>query len=453
MVAVDQADLIVIGAGQCGVPLAMDAAHDGKRVVLFERRRLGGTCVNYGCTPSKTLLASAQAAFGARRGTDLGISATVHVDRAAVMKRVHAIRSRFEKNLENELKAAGVRLVAAEAEFVDERTVAGGGFTIKAATVVVDTGTSPDIPTISGLDQTPFLTNESFFDLESVPESLIVLGGGYVGLELAQGCARLGSRVEVIEPTRLFSREEPDAVKVVQQAMEDDGVIFHIGKSAVKFERDGESKIAYLSDGTVLKAGALLISTGRVPNSKVLRADRSGITLDPQGFIQTNAQLMTSCAGVYAGGEIARQPAFTHVSWEDYRRIKDVMNGRMRSRDDRPLAYSTFTDPQLARVGLTSADAVAAGYDVKIAEIQLRDVARGIEWSLERGFYRIVVDARSQKILGATLVGYEAGEIVHVIVAHMMNGAAWQVLDHSVHIHPTFCEGLPSAIRNFAPEH
>ena len=449
--AVEDVDLIVIGSGQGGVPLAVHFAKQGKHVVLFERGKLGGTCVNYGCTPSKAFLASAHNAGRARDAAGVGVHCTVSIDGEAVMRRVNRIRGEWHDGVREKLNVAGIRLVQGDAKFTGVREVEGGGVKVRAPLVVIDTGSRPSVPPIDGLAGTPYLTNETFFDITTIPESLIVLGGGYVGLELGQGCARLGSRVDIIERTgQILSNEEPDTANVLKDALESDGVRIHLAVNVTSVAYNDGFTVR-LNDGTELTAKALLVAAGRTPNSQSLSARASGIELDDKGYVRTDEHLQTACKGVFALGEAAHQPAFTHVAWEDYRRVLDVMNGGSRTRDDRPLAYSTFTEPQVARVGLSLPQARKAGYDARTAQLELADTARGAEWNLPRGFYRIVVDRASEKILGATLVGYEAGEIVHAIYAHMMNGATWHVLEQSVHIHPTFSEALPTTVRQLVP--
>ena len=444
---IEEADLIVVGAGQGGVPLAVDFAKAGKHVVLFERKHLGGTCVNVGCTPSKAFLASAHNAGRARAAGQIGVHCEITIDTRAIMRRVHQIRRDWHDGVERKLSDAGVHVVMGEARFVGERTLEAEGYTARAPIVVLDTGTSPACPPIDGLSDLPYLTNETFFDLEDLPKSIVVIGGGYVGLELGQGLQRLGTDVTILETgSRLIPREDADATEVLAKALRDDGVDLRIGKSASCVRR-GEMLCVRIEGGEEIETDAILIAAGRTPNTDALDCAKSGVELDERKFVKIDQHLRTTCEGVYALGEVAGQPAFTHVSWEDYRRVKAVIEGGTRTRDDRVLGYSTFTEPQLGRVGMNEEEAKRKGHEVRVVTYQLEDDARGVEWNLTRGFYRLVVDAKSEAILGATLVGYEAGEIVHTILAHMEAGSTWRVLERSVHIHPTFNEGLPSLAR------
>jgi pyruvate/2-oxoglutarate dehydrogenase complex dihydrolipoamide dehydrogenase (E3) component len=446
----ENVDLIVIGSGQGGVPLARDYARAGKHVVLFERGRLGGSCVNVGCTPSKAFLASAHNAGRARRATSLGIDADVSVDVPAVMRRVRRVRDEWHDSSEKGVAAAKIDLVRATGRFTAERTVSGGGREVRAPHVVIDTGTSPAVPPIPGLAESPYLTNETWFEQTDLPARLLVIGGGYIGLELGQGAQRLGSSVTIVHGAHnVMEREEDDAATVVRESLMRDGVTFALGARATSVEHDGKTFTLGLADGRTLQAEGLLVTTGRTPNSADLDAPQSNVELRKDDFIAVDEHLQTTCPGVYALGDIAGQPAFTHVSWEDYRRLSSTFAGTPRTRDDRVLSYSTFTEPQLARTGASEAQAREHGFDVRVETLQLSETARGEEWDLKDGFFRLVVDRATQKILGATLVGYEAGELVHTIAFGIALGATWRQLDDLVGIHPTFGESLPSLARLF----
>ena len=444
-------DAIVIGSGQGGVPFAAGLAEEGKRVVLFERGRLGGSCVNYGCTPSKSFLAAAHNAGRARRAEKLGVRAQVSVDFAAVMNRTRGIRDEFMQHTARRLERAGVQVVHAQAAFTGERTVAGGDQSFSAPLIVIDTGTTAAIPPIGGLAGTPYLTNESFFEQTVRPRRMLVMGGGYIGLELGQGMARVGSEVHIIDHnSRVLAREDAQASAALEMSLTEDGVRLHLGCSVTKVEHAAGSFALTLDDGTRLDGEALLVALGRQPNSAALNAHAGGVELDARGIVVVDAQLRTTAQGVYAIGDVAGQPAFTHVSWEDHRRLRDIIAGGSRTRDDRVLAYTTFTEPQVARAGMTLAEAKRKGLDARAVTLPLDSVARAIEWGETNGFYQLVVEQPSGLILGATLVGYEAGELVHVFVAHMEAGSTWHVLDRSVHIHPTYAEGLPTLARLLA---
>lgn len=443
----ERVDVIVIGSGQGGVPFAVDRAKRGERVVLFDRDRLGGSCVNYGCTPSKAFLAAAHTAGRARHGKELGVRGDVSVDFAATMDRVRAVRGEWLDGVEKKVANAKIRVVRAEASFSGEREVTAAGERFEAPLILIDTGTSPIVPHVPGLAGTPYMTNHDFFDQRVLPKRLIVMGGGYIGLELGQGMARCGSEVHIIDSNaRVLAREEPDASEALAQGLIADGMSLHLGRTVVDVRYDGAFDMK-LDDGSSLQADALLVAVGRRPNTEALAPERSNIALDKRGNIGIDARFATSCDGVYAIGDVAGQPAFTHVSWEDHRRLEDILAGGTRTRDDRVLAYSTYTEPQVARVGMTADEARKTGRDVRAVTLPITEVARAVEWGQTLGFFRLVVDKQSDKILGATLVGYETAELIHVILAHMEAGSSWRVLERSVHVHPTYAEGLPSLAR------
>jgi len=444
----ETADLIVIGSGQGGVPLAADFAKAGRKVVLFERDALGGSCINYGCTPSKAFLAAAHNAGRARQAAKLGIHAQIQVDFPAVMKRVNDIRSQFNQGTQRRLAGAGVRVVCAEAAFMGDRIVTAGDVTVTAPIVVINTGTSSLIPTIPGLAETPYLTNRNFFDLQQLPPRLLVMGGGYIGMELGQGLARLGSQTHmIVRGDRLLSQEESDVSKTLADAFKQDGIEVHFNVNVEKVAHADNTFTLTLSNGQEPQAEALLVATGRRPNTDALNAAAAGIELDHQGYVKIDDQFQTTCEGVYAIGDVAKQPAFTHVSWEDYRRLKAILCGEHRTRCDRVLGYATYTEPQVGRVGLTLEQAQKQGLNARAVTLPMAHIARGIEWGHDLGFYRMVIDQDTNQILGATLVGYETAELVHVFLDLMEAKATWQLLEQSVHIHPTYGEALPSLAR------
>jgi len=447
---IEDVDLIVIGSGQGGVPLAVDHAKAGKHVVLFERGRLGGTCVNFGCTPSKAYLAAAHNAGRARNAAPLGVHADIRIDGDAVMDRVRRVRDEWHDGSEKRVAGAGIDLIRASAAFTGERTVSAGDRSVRAPRVVIDTGTSPAVPSIAGIGDVPYLTNLTWFEQPAPPKRLIVIGGGYIGVELGQGARRLGSDVTIVHgASHLMEREEADASDVLRSSLEADGVRLALGTTVESVAMHGTTIVAELSDGATIEADALLLAAGRTPNTPDLTLDASGIAIDARGFVRCDEYLQTSCSGVYALGDVAGQPAFTHVAWEDYRRLTSTFAGTPRRRDDRVLSYTTFTEPQLARTGMTEAEAREKGIGAESQTIQLADVARGTEWNLETGFMRLVVDGADGRIVGATFVGYEMGELIHTIGFAIELGATWHDLDRFVAIHPTFGEGLPSLARMF----
>lgn len=443
-------DAIVIGSGQGGNALAADLAKRGRHVVLFERDQLGGSCINYGCTPSKAFLAAAHNAGRARRAGDLGVHATVDVDFAFVMDRVRRIVASFRDGTQRRLADAGVEVIHAQAAFTGERIVRGGDAEVTAPLVVINTGTSPAIPNLPGLADSPYLTNTTFFSQTTLPQRFLAIGGGYVGLELGQGMARAGSRVEIFhDHDRVLNTEEPDVSALLEASLRQDGIALHLSAQLTGVRFAGDAFTLELADGRQFEGDRLLVSAGRRPNTQALNLQATGVTVNARGYVAIDPQFKTSCAGVYAIGDVSGQPAFTHVSWEDYRRLLNILDGGDRTRDDRVLGYAVYTEPQVGRAGLTYDQALARGINARCEQLPLSDVARAIEWGQQQGFYRMVVDRDSDAIVGATLVGYEAAELIHVFIAHMQAGSTWRTLNDSVHIHPTYAEGFPTLARAF----
>lgn len=448
------ADVIIIGSGQGGVPLAIEFSKRGERVVLFERDALGGSCINYGCTPSKAFLAAAHSAGRARRAQSLGIHATVKVDFPFIMKRLEDVVNSFREGARRRLAEAGVEVIHGEAAFTGERIVSAEGVDATAPLIVINTGTSPAIPNVPGLADTPYLTNITFFSQTALPRRFLVLGGGYIGLELGQGMARVGSSVSIIHRSdRVLNSEEADVSALLRESLEEDGISVHLNATPSNVTFVNGLFTLTLNDATRFDGEQLLVATGRSPNTSRLQVERSGIVLDARGYVCVDAQFRTSCEGVYAIGDVGGQPPFTHVSWEDHRRLLAILVGGNRTRDDRVLGYAVYTEPQVGRVGLTYEQACAQGINARKEQVPCTSVARAIEWGEERGFYRMTVDGSTDKIIGATLVGYEAAELVHVFLAHIQSGSTWQTLDESVHIHPTYAEAFPGLARLFASVH
>jgi dihydrolipoamide dehydrogenase len=442
-------DVIIIGSGQGGVPLATEMAQAGRKVGLFERSRLGGSCTNWGCTPSKAFLGAAHAAGRARAASGLGVHIQVRVDFGQVMARVRRIRDSFTAGVEKRVRQENLTVVTGEAGFTSHGHVRCNGQEYTAPLIVIDTGSSAAVPPIEGLADTPFLTDRTFWDLTRLPERTLVMGGGYIGLELGQGLARLGSHVSIIDRSeRLMSNESPEVGEVLAQALKRDGVVCHLGAEVEQVQfHDG--RFILRTSGPTLEGDALLVAAGRRPNTAALNAPAAGIQVSEKGSIVIDEHFKTTRPGVFAIGEAAGQPAFTHVSWEDHRRLLAILDDRSRSRDDRVLGYAAFTDPQVGRVGLSLKQAREKGLRAREARLEINSMARAIEWGHDLGFYQMVIDEESGRILGATLVGYEAGELVHVFMDLIEAGATWQVLERAQHIHPTYAENLPSLARMF----
>jgi len=445
-----EVDAIIIGSGQGGVPLAVELAEKGKEIVIIERSSWGGSCVNYGCTPSKTFLASAHAAHEVNHVGRLGIETSRKVHFSEVMDRVRKIIDQWSDGVEERLSQPNLELIQATASFQDSRVVKAGDQQYTAEKIVINTGKSPFIPPISGIENTPYVTYESFWEMEDQPDRLLILGGGYTGVELGQGMARLGTETHILERNnRIIHREEERVSDVITEALEEDGVAFHLETSVNRVSHSSGAYQLETEKGETIHGDALLVATGRKPNTEALQPEASGVDVDDKGHIQVDDKFQTTCPGIYAIGDVTGQPAFTHVSWEDYRRLLSNFNGGDRKQGDRTLAYAFFTSPQVGKVGLSLERAQGKGIKAESETLPLNQVARAIEVGKTRGFYRMVVDQDTDQILGGTLVGPEAAELVHILIAHIRHGATWQDLDQSMHIHPAYAEALPTLARKF----
>ena len=444
-------DAVVIGAGQAGVPLAERLARAGRTVLLVERSRLGGTCINYGCTPTKTLVASARAAHVARSAARLGVHAGgVRVDFPAVVARKDAVVERWRDGVRKRLEAAGpaLRVATGHARFVGERTVEVGGERYRGERVVVDVGVRPAAPPVLGLEGVPWLDNHRVMELRQLPSHLLVMGGGYIGCEFAQMFRRFGSRVTVVQRgTHLLDREDPDVSEALEGAFRSEGVEVLLGVSVERaFRADGVVGLT-LSDGRQVVGSHLLVAVGRRPNTDDLGCAAAGIELDRKGFIVVDDSYRTSAPGVYAVGDVTGGPQFTHTSWDDHRLVYDVLEGRVsRGRSGRVIPYVVFTDPQVAGVGLNEREASARGVRHEVARMPFGHVARAIEIDETAGVMKVLVDPATERVVGASLVGAEAGELIHVFAALMQAAASARAVVDAEFAHPTFAEGLQSLV-------
>jgi pyruvate/2-oxoglutarate dehydrogenase complex dihydrolipoamide dehydrogenase (E3) component len=442
-------DAIVIGAGQAGGPLASALARSGRRTALIEREHVGGTCVNEGCTPTKTMVASARVAYLARRGADYGVdTGPVGVDLARVRERKRAIVNSFRTGSLRRIEATtGVDLICAEASFTGPREVSVAGRRLEAALVFINTGGRPAAPDVEGLDRVPSLDSTSIMELDQVPEHLIVLGGGYIGLEFGQMFRRFGSRVTVVQRGRqLLPQEDGDVAEAVLDILREDGVEVLLEAQAVRAAADGSGirlTIRTPEGQRDLGGSHLLRAAGRVPNTDRLNLTAAGIATDDKGFITVNERLETTAGGVYALGDVKGGPAFTHISYDDFRVIRTNLlhNGRA-SVTDRLVPYTVFIDPQLGRIGLTEREAKRQGRPVQVARIPMTSVARALELDEARGLMKALVDPETGRILGAAVLGIEGGELMAVIQLAMMGQVPYQRLRDAVFAHPTLAESL-----------
>jgi pyruvate/2-oxoglutarate dehydrogenase complex dihydrolipoamide dehydrogenase (E3) component len=444
-------DVIVIGSGQAGVPLATRLSRAGKRVLLAERGELGGTCTNSGCTPTKTMIASARAAHVARTAARLGVrTGEVHVDLSAVVDRKDGIVRRWREGVERRLRESGDRLtvVHGHARFTGERRVEIAGDTHTAEIVVINTGARPVKPRIDGLDAVPWLTYETVLQLRTLPPHLIVLGGSYVGCEFGQMFRRFGAQVTIVEMSpHLMSREDPEVSSALESVFRGEGIALELGAGAERVSGGSGAIALRLSSGKELRGSHLLVAVGRRPNTDDLGCEAAGIALDEKGFIVADDEYRTSAPGTYAVGDVIGQPQFTHVAWDDHRILFDLLLGRSRrGRKGRHIPSTAFTDPQVAGVGLTEREARDRGIRYETASMPFGDVARAIEVDETAGILKVLLDPGTEHVLGAAIVGAEAGELIHVFVALMQAGAPARAVVEAEMVHPTFAEGVQSVL-------
>jgi pyruvate/2-oxoglutarate dehydrogenase complex dihydrolipoamide dehydrogenase (E3) component len=445
---------VVIGSGQGGNPLAVALAQAGRRTVLIERKHIGGTCVNEGCTPTKTMVASARVAYLARRGEDYGVrTGHITIDMNKVRQRKRDIVNSFRTGNESRItNTPNLQLFMGEASFTGAKSVQvrmneGGDRQITADSIFINTGTRAAVPPIAGLDAVPYLDNVSIMELDSVPEHLLVLGGGYIGLEFGQMFHRFGSRVTIIQSReQLLAREDVDVAKEIESILAQDGIEIILNVRADRVRQDGNQIQVVIStkSGERTIAGThLLVATGRVPNSDVLNLKAAGIKTDRRGFIKVNATLQTTVAGIYAIGDVKGGPAFTHISYDDFRILRaNVIEGGKASTRNRMVPYTVFTDPQLGRIGMTEAEAAQSGREILVAKMPMSHVARALEMDESRGFMKAIVDAKTQRILGAAVLGIEGGEVMAMIQAAMMGKLPYTALREGTFAHPTLAESM-----------
>ena len=442
----------VIGGGQAGVPLARALAEAGRSVALFEREHLGGSCVNFGCTPSKALIASARLAADARRAADWGVRiATVEVDFPAVMRRVRGIVADSKHSLDNSFAGhANPRLIATHARLDGRQDgrfrVRAGSDLVLAERVVLDTGTRSARPRLDGLDRVPFIDAENWVHLDELPRQLLMLGGSYIALEMAQAFRRLGAEVIVLQQARrLAEREDEDVALALQQALEADGVEIRLGVDARSAGRSAGGVAVQLADG-VVEGTHLFIATGRTPNTDDLGLETVGLRPGMGGLMQVDGRLATAVPGVWAVGDIRGGPAFTHTAYADFRVLQSLFLGDGSVERPRVVPYAMFTEPQLGRVGMSEAEALAAGRPVKVARRNVSESGAARELGKTAGFMKVVLDAGTDEILGATVVATEGAEIVQLFVELMNAGATGRTMLEAVHIHPTLAEAAKNVV-------
>ncbi len=446
-------DLLVLGSGEGGKYLAWHMARAGQRVAVIERKLIGGSCPNTNCLPSKNEIWSAKVADLVRHADRFG---TLAGSTAVDMKRVLARKREMVDGLIamhlDLYKASGAQLIMASGQFIAPKTIEaalndGGKQVLVSDRIVLNLGTHATIPDIPGLVAAKPLTNVELLDLDRLPDHLIVLGGGYVGLELAQAYRRFGSRVTIIETGRQFaSREDPDIAEALLEALRDEGIEVLLGANVLRVEgRSGERVTLTIEAPTgeqKLEGSDILVAVGRTPNTQGIGLDRAGVTIDARGYIAVNDRLETSASGVWAIGECAGSPQFTHASLDDFRVIRDNLAGGSRSTRDRLVPYCLFTDPALGRVGLSETEAQRQGVPVRVAKLPIAAVLRSRTLTETRGFMKALVGADHDRILGFAMFGPEAGEVVAVVQTAMLAGMPYTALRDAILTHPTMAEGL-----------
>jgi pyruvate/2-oxoglutarate dehydrogenase complex dihydrolipoamide dehydrogenase (E3) component len=455
-------DAIIIGSGQAAKPLAIDLAGAGRTVAVIERKFVGGTCINVGCTPTKTMVASARIAHLARRSAEYGVhGCDVTVALEEVRKRKQAIVESFRGGSQRRLESTpGVDLIFGDAHFVDARTVEvngadGNARQLRAPTIFIHVGARPAVPSLEGISDVPFLDSTSIMEIDHVPEHLVVLGGGYIGLEFGQMFRRFGSRVTVVQRgEQLLAREDADVASTVADILREDGIEILLDAQATRVSRSDDGGVALAvttRDGEVTVHGThLLAAAGRTPNTDTLNLEAAGIHTDRNGFVSANERLETNVEGIYALGDVKGGPQFTHISYDDYRIAKaNLLDGASATTHDRLIPYTVFIDPQLGRVGLSTDEARATGRNIRVAKMPMTHVARALEVDETRGFMKAIVDEDTKEILGCAVLGIEGGEIMSMLEIAMMGRVPYTALRDGVFAHPTLAEALNNLFFSF----
>jgi pyruvate/2-oxoglutarate dehydrogenase complex dihydrolipoamide dehydrogenase (E3) component len=442
-------DAIVIGSGQAGNPLSQKFADRGWAVALIEQDHLGGTCINTGCTPTKTMVASAQVAYYAQHAARWGVRTSgVSVDLAKIVARKDEIVGQFRGGLESKVQQRPkLHLQRGHARFLAPHRLQVGDQVLEGERIFINTGTRISVPSLDGLNTVPYLTNATIMELRQVPEHLVVLGGGYIGLEFGQMFRRFGSQVTVVHNGgQILVREDADVADELQKTLEAEGVRFVLNAQTTRVQQQ-QGRIALTvqtgSNAATVTGSHLLVATGRRPNSDDLGLENAGVQTDAHGFIRVNNRLETNVPGIWALGDVKGGPAFTHISFNDYQIVyTNLIDGQSLTTDHRYVPYSVFTDPQLGRVGLTEKEARATHRRLKVGKIPMSWVARALERDETAGLMKLVVDAETDHILGAAILSSEGGELVQLLGVVMLAGAPYTLLKGAVYIHPTLAEGF-----------
>ena len=453
-------DAIVIGSGQGGIPLSMALAKAGLKTAIVERNHVGGTCVNVGCTPTKTMVASARVAYLSRRGADYGVdSGPVTVSMSAVRLRKQKVVESFHDGvLQNIEKTEGLELLKGEASFIGPKLLEihlseGGTRRLTGERIFINTGARPATPSVPGLDEVPTLDSSSIMELDTLPEHLLVMGGGYVGLEFGQMFRRFGSQVTIVHRgEHLLSREDSDVADEVAKILEQDGIRVLLNSEAIRAKAVNGSVnlIVRTNESEIMLEGShLLVAVGRLPNTDRLNLQSAGVQTDEHGFIKVNDRLETNVGGVYALGDVNGGPAFTHISYDDFRILRaNLLEGGHATTKGRLVPYTVFIDPQLGRIGITEIEARNQGLKIQVAKLPMTSVARAIEMSETRGFMKAVVDLDTKQILGCAVLGIEGGELMAMFEIAMIAHLPYAALKDAIFAHPTLAESLNNLFKS-----
>jgi pyruvate/2-oxoglutarate dehydrogenase complex dihydrolipoamide dehydrogenase (E3) component len=452
-------DAIVIGTGQAGPSMATRLAGAGMKTAIIESDKFGGTCVNNGCIPTKTMVASARAAHVARNAAEYGvmIDGTVSVDMKRVKARKDEISGRSNKGVEQWLRGTeNLTVYEGTGRLENNNTVSVGEERLQADKIFINVGGRAFVPPFPGLDDIDYLTNENIMDLDVLPEHLIIIGGSYIGLEFAQMFRRFGSKVTVVEKSSgIISREDDDVSSTVLQVLEKEGVNFRLDSECISPEKRGDEIVVKLdcSEGSREVSGShLLLAVGRTPNTHDLGLEKAGIKSDKRGFIEVDDQLQTSVPGIWALGDCNGKGAFTHTSYNDYEiAAANLLDNDHRKVSDRIMTYGLFVDPPLGRVGMTEIQARESGRKVLIGKRAMTRVGRAVEQGQTDGFMKVLVDADTNEILGAAIIGLNGDEVIHSISDIMYAKAPYTVIQRAVHIHPTVSELIPTMLGELKP--
>jgi pyruvate/2-oxoglutarate dehydrogenase complex dihydrolipoamide dehydrogenase (E3) component len=450
-------DAIVIGTGQAGPSLAARCASEGMKTAIIERHLFGGTCVNTGCTPTKALVASARAAHMASRMEDFGVSieGSINVDMQKVKARKDAIVKQSTEGVENWLKnTENLTVYEEHARFEEPKVLSVGDEKITAEKIFINVGGRAFIP--SGFEDVEYLTNSSIMEMDEVPEHLVIVGGGYIGLEFGQMYRRFGSKVTIIERgQRLLPKEDKDISEAIQNILEEEGITIRLNAECLSGTQKGDEVVVEVSceqGPPNIRGSHLLLATGRRPNTDDLGLENTDVIIDNRGFIQVDDQLRTNAEGIWALGDCNRQGAFTHTAYNDFEIVAaNLFDNNPRRVSDRIMCYGLYIDPALARVGMTETQARASGHEVLIAKREMQRIARAREKGETKGFIKILVDADTNKILGAAILGIEGDEIIHSILDIMYADEPYTTIRDAVHIHPTVSELIPTMLENLKP--